>query len=73
MSEQDELVSSVGVDYAPLRNELASGQWQKADEKTGAIVLKVTRRVAAGFLGEEDIQEFPFYETYTILPSINAR
>jgi hypothetical protein len=35
MPEQDELLSSVGVDYTSLRGLLASGQWQKADEETG--------------------------------------
>lgn len=47
------------VDYAPLRNLLASGQWQKADEETGAVMLRIAHRVTAGLLREEDIQEIP--------------
>jgi len=66
MSGQDELISSVGVDYTSLCSELASGQWQKADEETGAIMLKITRRVTAGWLTEEDIQEFPCPDLQTI-------
>lgn len=66
MSEQDELLSAVGVDYTPLHNLLASGQWQKADEETGAVMLKIARRVAPGWIREEDIQEFPCPDLQTI-------
>ena len=66
MSEPDELISAVGVDYAPLRNFLASGQWHHADEETGAVMLKIARRVKAGWLREEDIQEFPCPDLQTI-------
>jgi hypothetical protein len=38
----------------------------KADEETGAIMLKITRRVTAGWLTEEDIQEFPCPDLQTI-------
>lgn len=69
MSQQDELLSAVGVDYTPLHNLLASGQWQKADEETGAIMLKIARRVTAGLLREEDIQEFPCpRKFYQVMP-----
>jgi hypothetical protein len=59
MLEGSELLSTVGVDYSPLRDLLASGQWKKADEETGAIMLKISGRVAAGWLREEDIETFP--------------
>jgi len=48
--EGNELLSDVGVDYSPLRDLLSSGQWKKADEETGAIMLKISGRVAAGWL-----------------------
>ena len=41
MSQENELLSAVGVDYSPLRDLLVAGQWQKADEETGAIMLKI--------------------------------
>lgn len=58
--------SSVGVDYASLHSLLASSQWQKADEETGAVMLKVARRVTDGWLTEEDITEFPCLDLQTI-------
>lgn len=59
MSERSELLSHVGVDYASLHSLLASSQWQKADEETGAVMLKIARRVTSGWLRENDIQDFP--------------
>jgi GUN4-like len=41
MSQQDVLISTVGADYTKLRDLLASGQWQKADEETGEIMRKI--------------------------------
>ncbi|WP_051470217.1 GUN4 domain-containing protein [Fischerella sp. PCC 9605] len=66
MSEQDKLLSNVGVDYTPLRDLLVAGQWQKADEETGAVMLKIARRVKDGWLREEDFTEFPCLDLETI-------
>ena len=66
MLQQDDLLSAIGVDYIQLRDLLAAGQWQKADEETGAVMLKIARRVTAGWLREEDIQEFPCPDLQTI-------
>ncbi len=66
MSQQDTLNSTVGADYTKLRDLLASGQWQKADEETGEIMRKIARRVDAGWLREEDIAEFPSLDLDTI-------
>ena len=40
-----------------MRDLVVAGQWQEADEAPGAVMLKIARRVTAGF-NEEDIQEF---------------
>ena len=66
MSQQDELLSAIGVDYSQMRNLLAAGQWQKADQETGSLMLKIARRVTAGWLQEEDIQELPCPDLQTI-------
>lgn len=66
MSERSELLSSVGVDYASLHSLLASSEWQKADAETGAVMLKIARRVTAGWLREEDITVFPCLDLQTI-------
>lgn len=64
--EYNALSSSVGVNYTCLRDLLADGQWQKADEETGAVMLKIARRAGAGWLREEDFQEFPCPDIKTI-------
>lgn len=66
MPEQDALTSAIGVDYSQLRNLLAAGQWQQADEETGTVMLKIARRVTAGWLREEDFTEFPCLDLNTI-------
>lgn len=66
MLERNELLSSVGLDYTPLYSLLASSQWQKADEETGAVMLKIARRVTAGWLREEDIENFPCQDLLSI-------
>lgn len=66
MSQGNELISAVGIAYSPLRDLLASGQWKKADEKTGALMLSISRRVAAGWLTEEDIEAFPCTDLLSI-------
>lgn len=66
MLEHSELLSSLGVDYTSLHSLLASNQWQKADEETGAVMLKIARRVTAGWLREEDITDFPCLDLQTI-------
>ncbi len=66
MLEQEKLLSAVGVDYAPLHGLLASGQWKKADEETGVLMLKISRRVTAGWLREEDIETFPCADLLSI-------
>ncbi|MBD2609293.1 GUN4 domain-containing protein [Scytonema hofmannii FACHB-248] len=43
-------MSTVGADYTKLRDLLASGQRQKADEETGTVMRKIARRVDAGWL-----------------------
>lgn len=61
-----ELTSAVGVDYTKLRDALAASQWLEADNETGAVMLKIARRVDAGWLREEDITEFPCPDLNTI-------
>ncbi|NEP78338.1 MAG: protein kinase [Okeania sp. SIO3B3] len=53
------LVRFIGVDYTQLRNLLAVGKWQEADEETERCMLKIARREKEGWLREEDIDNFP--------------
>lgn len=64
--EGDELLSDACVDYTLLRDLLSSGQWKKADEEMGVIMLKISDRIAAGWLREEDIETFPCADLQTI-------
>lgn len=55
----NELVSEQGVDYTPLRNLLAAGEWQKADRETETVMIKASGRELDGWLSEEDLEMFP--------------
>ncbi|WP_414585421.1 GUN4 domain-containing protein [Scytonema sp. PCC 10023] len=45
--------------YNQLAHDLLSGEWQKADEETYQVMLKVAGRKSQGYLDEEDIENFP--------------
>ena len=66
MPELDELTSAVGIDYTKLRDTLTAGQWLEADNETGAVMLKIARRLDVGWLSPEDITEFPCPDLNTI-------
>lgn len=60
------LISATGVDYGPLREQLAAQQWQWADAETAGLMLKIVGRQAAGWLRLEDLQQFPAADLRTI-------
>jgi serine/threonine-protein kinase len=51
-------VVPVAVDYTPLRNALAAGQWKIADQLTRDLVLSLTGRAGA-VLRVEDVEQIP--------------
>lgn len=61
-----QLISEVGVNYDSLAKLLASKMWRQADEETRALMLKISRRVDAGWLREEDFVNFPCSDLDTI-------
>ncbi|WP_448563947.1 serine/threonine protein kinase [Trichothermofontia sp.] len=60
------LVSVAGVDYGPLREQLAAQHWQRADAETTGLMLKIVGRQAAGWLRLEDLRQFPVEDLRTI-------
>jgi len=42
--DTDLVSKTTGTDYTELRNLLGDKQWQKADEKTAQIMVKVAKR-----------------------------
>lgn len=52
--------------YEHLKKELAAKDWQKADEATKDLMLKVSRRQEAGCLTPEDIENFPLQDIRAI-------
>jgi hypothetical protein len=52
--------------YAQLENLLASGKWRSADEETSSIMLKLTSRVDAGWLREQDFAALSCLDLETI-------
>ncbi|HEY9742273.1 MAG TPA: GUN4 domain-containing protein, partial [Coleofasciculaceae cyanobacterium] len=66
LAEADDLSSDKGVDYTKLRDLLAQGKWQEADEETLLVMLKVAGREQEGWLRVEDIENFPCTDLRTI-------
>ena len=60
------LKSERGVDYTKLRDLLATGEWQKADEETAQKMLEAAGRTEHGWLTSEDIDRFPCEDLRTI-------
>jgi hypothetical protein len=54
-----ELLSDVGANYTQLRDLLADGKWQEADEETRRVMLKVADRDNEGWLNEDSIRKLP--------------
>jgi hypothetical protein len=59
-------LSEVGMDYTPLMELLAAGDWKAADEYTWQILLYVMGREGEGWLTGEDIGQFPATDLRTI-------
>ncbi|BAI93536.1 GUN4 domain-containing protein [Arthrospira platensis NCB002] len=51
--------SSSGFDYTQLHRLLKSGQWKAADDETAKMMLAVAGKTQRGYLGENDIENFP--------------
>ncbi|MEG5067500.1 serine/threonine-protein kinase, partial [Microcoleus sp. B3-A4] len=61
-----QLKSARGVDYTRLRDLLAAGKWQEADEETLKVMLKAGRREKEGWFDRESIENFPCDDLRTI-------
>lgn len=58
--------SVLNVDYSWLQDLLATGQWQKADRETLALMLQACHQEKNGWLSVEDIEHFPCIDLRTI-------
>ena len=54
------------IDYARLENLLVSSKWRNADEETNLILLKMTDRVDASWLREQDFAALSCFDLETI-------
>jgi hypothetical protein len=61
-----QLKSDVGMNYSKLRDLLKAGKWKEADEETRRVMLAVAKREKQGWLGVEDIDNFPCVDLRTI-------
>jgi hypothetical protein len=50
------LVSSRGIDYTRLRDLLAQGKWQEADQETTNLLIRASNRQNEGWLRKEDVK-----------------
>ena len=61
-----ELKSEKGIDYTRLRDLLAAGNWQEADQETAKVMLKAAGKQSTEYLSEEDLDNFPCEDLRTI-------
>ncbi|MEL7034853.1 MAG: GUN4 domain-containing protein [Cyanobacteria bacterium J06592_8] len=64
--EETPFPSEMGMDYLPLSELLAAGDWKNADEYTWQIVLYLARQEPEGWLRQEDLENFPCTDLKTI-------
>ncbi|MEH2072364.1 MAG: GUN4 domain-containing protein [Nostoc sp.] len=62
----DDLSSEKEVNYTRLRDLLAAGKWEEADEETLAVMLKASSRGRKGYFNDESINNFPCTDLRTI-------
>jgi hypothetical protein len=62
----DDLSSDKGIDYTQLRDLLKEENWEKADEETLKVMLKVAGREAEKWLDRKSIEHFPCTDLRTI-------
>jgi serine/threonine protein kinase len=60
------LATERGIDYTKLRDLLAAGKWQEADEETRQKMLEVMGQQDRGYLDDENIEKFPREDLRTI-------
>ncbi|GBF80810.1 serine/threonine-protein kinase [Aphanothece sacrum] len=63
---KDDLSSDRNVDYSKLRDLLKAGNWEEADEETAKVMCQAAKCSKQGWLGEEDIDNFPCTDLRTI-------
>lgn len=65
-TSNEELKSSVGMEYSKLRDLLAARKWREADTETARVMLVVAKREKVGWLHMEHIDNFPCEDLQTI-------
>lgn len=55
----EEMLAKGGMDYRPLREMLAKGEWKEADRETDRVMLAVMNKGEDDFLWSEDFDNFP--------------
>ncbi len=61
-----QLLSAQGIDYTQLRDLLAEGKWEEADEETARLMFKVADREEEEELRLKDIENFSYTDLQTI-------
>ncbi len=62
----DTLAATAGVDYQPLEQSLAAGDWLTADSQTHTVMLRVMGHDRGEYLNFDDLAAFPCTDLQTI-------
>lgn len=60
------LPSAVGIDYTQLKDLLAAGKWQEADQETKELMLKAVEQEDSGWIDKKIMKNFPCEDLKTI-------
>ena len=55
---QSSLISSEGIDYTPLQEDLQRQQWLRANETTSNLILQSVGRQQQGWMTQDDVKKF---------------
>ncbi len=64
--EDDDLSSEKGVDYSKLRDLLAAGNWENADNETYLVMIKALDKKKGDYFSSEELLNFPCTDLRTI-------
>ncbi|OCQ97742.1 hypothetical protein BCD64_06500 [Nostoc sp. MBR 210] len=65
-TEDDDLSSSLGIDYSQLRDLLQAGRWLEADTETTNLILKIAGREQQRHLDLQSLENLPCIDLLTI-------
>jgi hypothetical protein len=62
----DDLASEKGINYTPLRDLLAAGNWREADQETYRVMIRAVGKNEGDWFTVDELSNFPCVDLKTI-------